>query len=334
MAGKGSVPAPDAEERDRARASQAVDLLSRLPQLKALLDRIPQEPPHEIPCAAHTACGTMVVQTDIAEPAGDSDASCRLVCELPGAVPQHLRTLLAVGRKDVIGLSVAESAMLYTALSTTIRALAAVDQVRIPTIRAAIGRTRRCDHTSVQLSCWFRIGPNLRLLIAPRFTTMGDAIVVACSHAILFVQPWMDQHPLDSHSWWLALAEHNYTHFHSAHGLYHQPARVFAAYKADGSRSYMYYGERPGVVAARCFLGPAGRILGARAGKTFYPAGSPQNRVAYSDSNQSFVSFVAGEWPFDAGSPPVVVLTAFQAVLGHEVAGLRARLQREAVSAP
>lgn len=332
---RGSLgPAPETVERDRARASQAIDLLGRLPGLTALLGRLPLEPPHHVPCAPHADRGTMVIRTDIAEPASDGDPSYRLVCQFPGPLPDHLPLLLSTGRDDVIGLSVARSALLYTALFTTIRALASVDQMRIPTVRAALGRSQGCNDTTVQLACWFRIGDNLRVLVSPKFTTMGDAIVAGCSHAILFVQPWMNQHPPDSHSWWLSLAEHSYTHFHSPHGLYHRAGQVFTAYKADGSRSWMYYGDHAGVLAARSFLGPAGRLLGGRAGKTFYPSGPPEKRVAYSDSNQSFVSFVSGEWPFDAGSPAVVVINAFQSVLGHEVSGLRARMQREMTSAP
>lgn len=321
-------------DKTRGRLSQSTDLLVRLQGLEALLRRLPLEPPHEVPHAPHVERGTMIIRTDVVAPAPQHGTSHELLCRPPTPLPDELRTLLSEGRVEEIGKCVCRSALVYAALYSTIQSLTAVDQMRIPSVRATFGRSQRCDDTTVQLACWFRIGDNLRVLVSPKFTTMGDAIVAGCSHAILFVQPWMNQHPLESHSWWLSLAEHSYTHFHSPHGLYHRPGQVFTASKADGSRSWMYYGDHAGVLAAKSFLGPAGRILGARSGKTFYPSGPPEKRVAYSDSNQSFVSFVAGEWPFDAGSPAVVVINAFQSVLGHELSGLRARLQREVTSAP
>ncbi len=276
----------------------------------------------------------MILRTDIAETSGTNDPTLRLLCRIPGDTPPHVESLLATGRAEVLCERVCRSALLYTALFSTLEALAVVDQMRIPSVLTALGRSPGGDDSTVQLACWFRIGHNLRVLVSPRFTTMGDAIVVGCSHAILFMQPWMDQHPLDSNSWWLSLAEHSYTHFHGPHSLYHRPAEVFASHKADGRRTWMYYGDHSTAVAARTVLGPVGRALGAKTGKTFYPAGPPERRVAFSDTNQSFVSFVADEWPFDPGSPPVVIINAFMLALGHEIAGLRARLQRDSASAP
>lgn len=321
-------------DRERGRISQATDLLVRHPGLERLFDRLPAEPVHTVPLAPFIDLGAMHIPADVA-PRGRTTPSAReLACEIPEPLPEHVRAALADFSHDAIEVAVLRSAALHAALFSTTQALTAVDQMRLPNLDAVLGRSALSTASMVQLSCWFRINEDLRLLIAPRFAVIGGAIAASISHAILYMQPWMQLHPWDSHSWWLSLAEHADAHFRDSDGIYRESASAFFEQKADSHRVPMYYGDSRTTAALRGFLGSAGPRVAPKAEKSFYSSGPPDRRVAYSDTHRSFVCFAAQEWPFDAGSLPVAVFNTFRTVLGNEVAGLRARMQREPLAIP
>ena len=330
---------PAALNERRKRLSQLTDLLLRAPALERLwVERLPLEPSHTILRAPYAELASLVLEpTASASPhdtgSGTQAAPGFLFCETKGqaATPApDVLAELADGQHQKVAQRVCRAATLYTALYSTLMGLATLDQMRLPLVSAYVGRSAVSNDHTVHLACWFHVGEDVRVYLGPRFVNIGDVVSVSCAHAILFMQPWMTRHPRADHSWWISLAQHSHTHFNRRRGLYSDLAGDIDLHRgAHGKGVPMYYGASPFSSALRGMLGKRiGSALGA--GRTgFYPAGRPENRVAFSDTHTSLVSFVAGEWPFEAGSIAAVIVNTFVNVIRKEVAGLRSRLQTD-----
>ncbi len=317
--------------------SQLTDLLTRGPDLERILaERFPPEPPHNIPHSPYEDRGAFVVHPRVVatRQATDADApTAQLVCKLGQgtAIAADGELARRMASNDLAGIDALtlRAVLVYTSLHATLEAMGAVDQMRLPDVWGHMGRSTPSHENQVQLCCWFRIGERVRVYLSPRFSNVGNAIGVSCAHAILFIQPWMNLHRQDDHSWWISLAEGSYTHFSSEVGLYHSFASTFKNAKANGKDKLLYFDTNRNAAALRGLLGQrVGAVVGGRE-MAFYRGGDPNNRVAYSDSNKSFVSFVANEWPFDAGSIATLIVESFKGALRREVGGLQQRLQAD-----
>jgi hypothetical protein len=317
--------------------SQLTDLLTRGPDLERILaERFPPEPPHNIPHSPYEDRGDFVVQPRVVatRQATDADApTAQLVCKLGQGTAIAADSALAgcMASNDLAGIDALtlRAVLVYASLHATLEAMGAVDQMRLPDVWGHIGRSTPSHASQVQLCCWFRIGERVRVYLCPRFSNVGNTIGVSCAHAILFIQPWMNLHRQDDHSWWISLAEGSFTHFNGETGVYCPFATTFHASKGNGKDNLFYFDINQNAAALSGLLGR--RVAAAVGGRTmgFYQAGDPKNRVAYSDSNASFVSFVAGEWPFDAGSMATLIVESFTGILRREIGGLQQRLQAE-----
>ena len=317
----------------RGVVSQLTDLLLRSDALESLLAaKFPIEPTHAIPRSPSVDLGTFAINPLVSTPACDDPGAAQaLLCDAPQEwlerpIPS-VAAALSRGDAERLRQMTCRAVMLYIAMYGTLTALTAIDQMRLDHVRASVGRSRSCNATEVHLACWVRLGDDVRVYLAPSFTTLGNTISVSCSHAIVFVPPWMDQHKRDSHSWWMSLAEHSFTHFHDEFGLYREAFLTFYRRKESPRNRARYFGASPASAALRGFLGDRlGSVLAPR-GPGFYPVGGADALVAFSEKLNSFVCFTSGEWPFEKGHAAAMVVDAFTATLRMEVSGLRNRLQ-------
>lgn len=324
-------------EKARPHVSQATDLYSRGPHLAALLDhRFPVEPAHDVPASEAVDINTMMVSPEVvmSAPSGGPTTRSVFYCDASNLGPRAAALLARndAEHREAAAQRVCEAVTTFVALHCVLSAAAAIDQMRLPDVRLTVGRCRVSRPDDIRFALWARIGPDVRVRLAPRFGLVGDSVSVAYNHSILYLQPWMTLHRRESHSWWMSLAAYNHTHFYHPTALYRRPGNTFLRIRQKDSRATVYYGPDRTAAMARGALGGIGRALTSHLPPEFYWAGSPERRVAYSEKLKSFVTFASGEWPFEPGSPAATVVNTFQMVLGQEFAGWRSRLQRDPAS--